>query len=78
MSVVGVSSYGKSRLARSRSQGATWDIPFIELDAIVHQADWVALPDAEFRATAEAATTARRLGGGQRVRRGADSGLGQG
>jgi adenylate kinase family enzyme len=56
ISVVGVSGSGKSRLARELA--GILDVPYIELDAIVHQADWVPLPDAEFRATAETATAA--------------------
>jgi adenylate kinase family enzyme len=56
ISVVGVSGSGKSRLARELA--GILDVSYIELDAIVQQADWVPLPDAEFRATAETATAA--------------------
>jgi adenylate kinase family enzyme len=56
ISVVGVSGSGKSRLARELA--GILDVPYIELDAIVHQADWVPLPAAELRARVEAATAA--------------------
>jgi adenylate kinase family enzyme len=56
ISVVGASGSGKSRLARELA--GMLDVPYIELDAIVHQADWVPLPDAEFRARVDAATAA--------------------
>jgi adenylate kinase family enzyme len=56
ISVVGVSGSGKSRLARELA--GILDVPSIELDAIVHQADWVPLPDTEFKAMTEAATEA--------------------
>jgi adenylate kinase family enzyme len=56
ISVVGASGSGKSRLGRELA--GILGVPYIELDAIVHQADWVALPDAELRARVEAATAA--------------------
>lgn len=56
ISVVGASGSGKSRLARELAR--ILDVPHIELDAIVHQADWVSLPDAELRARVDAATAA--------------------
>nr|WP_280363270.1 (d)CMP kinase [Nocardia wallacei] len=47
ISVVGTSGSGKSTLARriSRRLG----IPYVELDAIHHQADWTAMSPPEFR-----------------------------
>jgi adenylate kinase family enzyme len=47
-SVIGTSGSGKTTLGRALA--ARLDIPFIELDSIIHQANWVALPDGEFRA----------------------------
>jgi adenylate kinase family enzyme len=48
VSVIGTSGSGKTTLGRALA--ARLGIPFIELDSIMHQANWVALPDAEFRA----------------------------
>jgi adenylate kinase family enzyme len=47
-SVIGTSGSGKTTLARALA--ARLQIPFIELDSIFHQANWVTLPDDEFRA----------------------------
>jgi adenylate kinase family enzyme len=47
-SIIGTSGSGKTTLARALA--ARLKIPFIELDSIIHQANWVALPDPEFRA----------------------------
>lgn len=54
--VVGNSGSGKSTLAAriAKRIGA----PHIELDAIRHQADWVELPDEEFRRVVDARTRA--------------------
>jgi adenylate kinase family enzyme len=48
VSVVGTSGAGKSTLAAelARRLGA----PFVELDSVYHQAEWVPLPAAEYRA----------------------------
>jgi len=48
ISVVGTSGSGKSTLARKISQRL--GIPYVELDAIHHQADWTPMPESEFRA----------------------------
>jgi adenylate kinase family enzyme len=50
--ILGTSGSGKSTLARKIS--ARLGIPHIELDAIRHQANWVELPDDQFRAQAAA------------------------
>jgi adenylate kinase family enzyme len=46
-SVIGTSGSGKTTLARALA--ARLQIPFIELDSIFHQANWVALPEDAFR-----------------------------
>jgi adenylate kinase family enzyme len=46
LSIVGTSGSGKSTLGRALA--ARLGIPFIELDSIRHQANWVELPDSEF------------------------------
>jgi adenylate kinase family enzyme len=51
-SVVGTSGSGKTTLARGLA--ARLKIPFIELDSIFHQANWVALSEEEFRARVSA------------------------
>jgi adenylate kinase family enzyme len=48
ISVIGTSGSGKTTLARALA--ARLQIPFIELDSIFHQANWVALPEDVFRA----------------------------
>src|SRR5687768_14996003 len=45
--IVGTSGSGKSTLGRSVS--AQLAIPFYELDSLRHQANWVELPDEDFR-----------------------------
>jgi adenylate kinase family enzyme len=57
-SVIGTSGSGKTTLARALA--ARLQIPFIELDSIVHQANWVALPHAEFRARVAAVVDGER------------------
>jgi adenylate kinase family enzyme len=47
-SVIGTSGSGKTTLARALA--ARLQIPFVELDSIFHQPNWVTLPDDEFRA----------------------------
>jgi adenylate kinase family enzyme len=47
-SVIGTSGSGKTTLGRALA--ARLKIPFIELDSIFHQPNWVPLPEAEFRA----------------------------
>ncbi len=58
VSVVGTSGSGKSTFASSlaRLLGA----PFLELDAVHHQADWRPLPHAEFRALVAGAAEGER------------------
>ncbi len=56
VSVVGNSGSGKSTLARALAERLR--VPYVELDAIYHQADWQPLPEDEFRARAQAATAA--------------------
>lgn len=48
ISVVGTSGSGKTTTARRAAAGL--DVPFVELDAIHHQAGWVPLPAADLRA----------------------------
>jgi adenylate kinase family enzyme len=57
-SVIGTSGSGKTTLGRALATRLA--IPFIELDSIVHQANWVALSDAEFRARVAALVDAER------------------
>jgi adenylate kinase family enzyme len=47
-SVIGTSGSGKTTLGRALA--ARLQIPHVELDSIFHQANWVPLSDAEFRA----------------------------
>jgi adenylate kinase family enzyme len=56
--VIGTSGSGKTTLGRALA--ARLKIPFIELDSIVHQANWVALPDAAFRARVAAVAHGER------------------
>jgi adenylate kinase family enzyme len=58
VSVVGTSGSGKTTLGRALA--ARLQIPFIELDSIVHQANWVALPDVEFCARVAAVAGGER------------------
>ncbi|MDQ3106258.1 MAG: adenylate kinase [Actinomycetota bacterium] len=46
ISIRGTSGSGKSTVGRAAAERL--GIPFVELDAIRHQADWVELPDEEF------------------------------
>jgi adenylate kinase family enzyme len=57
-SVIGTSGSGKTTLARALA--ARMKIPFIELDSMFHQANWVVLPDAEFRARVAALVNGER------------------
>ena len=57
-SVIGTSGSGKTTLGRALA--ARLAIPFVELDSIIHQANWVALPDAEFRARVAALADVER------------------
>ena len=50
ISVVGSSGSGKSTFARELADRL--DVPWIELDAVNHQPDWVPLPVEQFRAEA--------------------------
>jgi adenylate kinase family enzyme len=52
VSVVGNSGSGKSTLGRALA--AKLGVPFVELDAIVHQPGWQKLPDDEFTARVDA------------------------
>lgn len=54
ISVLGTSGSGKSTVGRAAAERL--GIPFIELDAIRHQANWVELPDPDFRARVAALT----------------------
>ncbi|HYZ57273.1 MAG TPA: shikimate kinase [Streptosporangiaceae bacterium] len=47
VSVVGTSGSGKSTIARELARNL--GVPFVELDSIFHQPDWVPLPAEEFR-----------------------------
>jgi adenylate kinase family enzyme len=47
ISVVGSSGSGKTTVARTL--GGALGCPHLELDGVVHQADWTPLPDDEFR-----------------------------
>jgi adenylate kinase family enzyme len=58
VSVVGTSGSGKTTLGRALA--ARLQIPFVELDSIIHQANWVALPHAEFRARVAAVVDGER------------------
>jgi adenylate kinase family enzyme len=57
-SIVGTSGSGKSTLGRALA--ARLGIPFIELDSIRHQANWVELPDPEFRSRVTALVDGER------------------
>jgi adenylate kinase family enzyme len=47
VSVVGTSGSGKSTVARKLA--AILDVPYLELDGVHHQPDWVPLPPGEFQ-----------------------------
>jgi adenylate kinase family enzyme len=47
VSVVGVPGSGKTTVGRRLAQSL--DVPYIELDSIIHQPGWVQLPDDQFR-----------------------------
>jgi adenylate kinase family enzyme len=47
VSLVGISGSGKSTLGRELTR--ILGLPHTELDSVFHQADWVSLPDEEFR-----------------------------
>lgn len=55
VSVVGTSGSGKSYLAARLAE--RFDIPHVELDAIFHQPNWTPLPDDEFLAAVDTATS---------------------
>jgi adenylate kinase family enzyme len=57
-SVIGTSGSGKTTLGRALAVRLA--IQFVELDSIIHQANWVALPDAEFRARVAALADGER------------------
>jgi adenylate kinase family enzyme len=57
-SIVGTSGSGKSTVGRTLA--AHLGVAFIELDAIRHQADWVELPDPEFRSRVAALVEGER------------------
>jgi adenylate kinase family enzyme len=57
-SVVGTSGSGKTTLGRALA--ARLAIPYVELDSIRHQANWVELPDPEFRASVAARVEGER------------------
>ena len=48
ISMVGTSGSGKSTVGRAAAERL--GVPFLELDSLRHQANWVELPDDEFRA----------------------------
>ncbi|HEY1739408.1 MAG TPA: shikimate kinase [Acidimicrobiia bacterium] len=58
VSVIGCSGSGKSTLARALADRIGAD--FIELDSIFHQANWIPLPDNEFRDRVRARTAGER------------------
>ena len=53
VSVIGCSGAGKTTFGRALA--GRLGVPFVELDAIFHQAGWTALPDDEFRDRVRAA-----------------------
>src|SRR5688572_23079709 len=53
--VVGTSGSGKTRLARRLSHQL--DLPYLELDALHHRANWQATPRDEFRAAVRRAVS---------------------
>jgi adenylate kinase family enzyme len=55
VSVVGTSGAGKSRLAQALAQRLA--VPYVELDALMHQPGWAPRPDGEFMAEVEQATS---------------------
>ena len=55
VSVVGSSGAGKSTLARAIAQRL--DVPYVELDAFMHQPGWRPRPDGEFMQVVEKATS---------------------
>jgi adenylate kinase family enzyme len=57
-SIVGTSGSGKSTLGRALA--ARLGVAFIELDSIRHQANWVELPDPEFRSRVAALVEGER------------------
>jgi adenylate kinase family enzyme len=57
-SIVGTSGSGKSTLGRALA--ARLGVEFIELDSIRHQANWVELPDPEFRSRVAALVEGER------------------
>ena len=56
VSLVGVSGAGKTTV--SRKLAASLGVPFVELDGIFHQPDWVELPGDDFRERVGAALAA--------------------
>ncbi len=56
VSLVGVSGAGKTTVGRKLA--ASLGVPFVELDAIFHQPDWVELPRDDFRERVGAALAA--------------------
>ena len=58
VSIVGVPGSGKSTIGRRLA--TSLDVPFIELDAIVHQPGWRELPQDEFRARVSAVIASER------------------
>jgi adenylate kinase family enzyme len=56
VSLVGVSGAGKTTVGRKLA--ASLGVPFVELDAIFHQPDWVELPRDDFREQVSAALAA--------------------